>query len=92
MEKIFSVIAAARHAEEARLDLLEAAAEAGLKIDFTEGDQILAVERAALQAMKATKLSGENAELRDAIFAVAAVEGNHSDIVSPCADLETAAA
>ena len=45
-DKIAAVIEACRRAEEARLDAIEAADAAGLIVDFNDGDQIVAMERA----------------------------------------------
>lgn len=54
-DKIAAVIEACRRAEEARLDAMEAADAAGFIVNFTDGDYIVAMERAAIMALVAKR-------------------------------------
>lgn len=70
IKKIAGAYHAARRADEARLDAMEAADDAGLPVNWTEGDQIAAIEQAAVTALVAARCrSSAGARLRDETLA-----------------------
>lgn len=85
MDKIMAAYEAARRANEAVLDALEAAETAGLKIDHA-GDPLVQVERAALAAiLSAPCTSLADAERRHRIVLDLVCAGDHTDLLEEAA-------
>lgn len=79
---ILAAYQAARLAEHACLEAIDAADRAGLRVDYGDGDQIVAIERAALAALLAARLLGPGeAAQRDTILASVIAKGDHGGIL-----------